>query len=1292
MRGVPLTPEQRAQRQAARRARARRVALRSTLGLFALVVLLALFAWWVLTTIGGRDLLLSQIVARLPDNTALGWERAEGPASGPLILHGVRFSYRAPVDTAACRADRTRCRAPGPIVFTARKVVLDPAIRPLLGRRLRLDVLEISGATLDLPADEQPFELPRWPESLPRIAPPLPLQVDTLRIDGLRVSRDQEALVDIRNARGGLDAADGRLHVERLAIDSDRGRFTVHGDYAPRDNYRTDLVATAVFPTQTGRTPPRLGLVARGTLSRMDVALSGQAPAPIHARVTLHGNTDPRWQARATSEALDLSLLTGDAGAAQPIAFDLRAEGISGRATLQGSITRDDLVATIRPSNIALDDQVLTLDPLRVDLLDGSVTVRGRADLRDPAAGGQPNPLRFAVNARGLRWGGTDDAPVITANADFGIAGAPDAWAAIGNARLARDGEQATVSFDGRGDRQQATIRNLRASMPGGTLLATGTTRWTPQWAWDLEATLDGFDPGYFFPDWDGAVDGRVATHGKARTGGGWDATLLAPDLDGQLRSRPLDGSVELALHGDTISGDLALSLGASRVQAKGRIGDTLDVQARLEPMQLADLWPDAAGTLRGTLALTGARNAPNVDVDLTGNDLRWNDWQAGSLHAQGRLPWKNGNGALTIRGNALDLGMPFDSLTVEARGAVENLQLDAHAQGQPGTLDLSGNAARRGNTWSGTLTALQVAPARGAQWRLQQPARFSWTPSTTTSGNGSLSKACLASSDGGALCANADWPRHGLSIDGQGLPLALAVPYLPARTDGRPWLLRGDIAVQGQLLPAGNHWRGTAHVTSASGGLKNSERARSELIAYDNLVLDASFDPQQINATLGATLNQDGHVDARIRTGWDAYAPLDGEIAVDTDELTWMELLSPDIVEPTGQLAGRITLGGTRVQPALGGQAQLRNFSTELPALAITLTQGNLQLDAQADGNARINGSVRSGEGVLSIDGLLGWHGDDTPLVLNVRGDNVLASDTRDLRAVIDPDVVVRYSPGQPLAVTGTAGVPSARIDLERLDQGVSTSPDVVVLDPVDPEQGIATPLALDLTLVLGDDVRLDGFGLQNGTLGGRLRVLKRPGREMTANGTLDVDGLYTAYGQKLEITRGELVWTNNAIANPALDIRAEREVGDVTAGIQVSGRATAPQAEVWANPAMDESEALAYLALGRPLSSASGDESRQLDAASAALSAGGNLLASQLGARIGLDDAGVMQSRALGGSVFGIGKYLSPRVYVGYGVSLLGTGQVLTLKYLLRKGFNITIESSNVENRASLNWRKEK
>ena len=99
---------------------------------------------------------------------------------------------------------------------------------------------------------------------------------------------------------------------------------------------------------------------------------------------------------------------------------------------------------------MSLADQVLTVQPLVVDTFDGRIILRGRADFRDPANAS----LRFAVNARGLAWGGADGTPAIHADADFGIAGKPDAWAAIGNATLLRDSQAARVRFDGNGDRR----------------------------------------------------------------------------------------------------------------------------------------------------------------------------------------------------------------------------------------------------------------------------------------------------------------------------------------------------------------------------------------------------------------------------------------------------------------------------------------------------------------------------------------------------------------------------------------------------------------------------------------------------------------------------------------------------------------------------------------------------------------------------------------------------------------------------------------------------------------------
>ena len=533
--------------RALRRKRQRKVAIRSGIGSLLIVVGVAALAYWLLMTLGGRDLLLRQIVARLPAGTELTWKQAEGPASGPMTLHGVHFSMPRQRDPDCVPTPQASC-AMGRIVFDAEVVTLDPALRPLLGRTLRLDALDVRGAVLDLPRSDKPFELPSWPDVLPQIEPPLALQADSIRIDGLRVVQEGESMIDVRSARGGLHAASGRLHVERLRVDSDRGQFAVHGDYEPRKDFRTDLVGTAVLPAPAGRTAPRLGLVAKGDLSRMDVAVAGRLPAPTQATLTLRGDPStssggtkdaPRWHVRARSDALDLGLLTGSTDASEPLAFDVDAHGTGGNADVSGKIAQGEFSAIVQPSKLSLVDRRLQLQPLVVDLFEGRITANGVADLRDP----NDASLKFAVNARGLHWRSADGKTDVGGDADFGLAGKPERWALKGQARLQRGSERASVDITGTGNRDGMDVQALRATMPQGRLDATGNVAWTPTLKWNADATLAGFDPGYFLPDWPGAINGTLTSTGELRdVSKGLLAHVDAGKLGGQLRKRALSG------------------------------------------------------------------------------------------------------------------------------------------------------------------------------------------------------------------------------------------------------------------------------------------------------------------------------------------------------------------------------------------------------------------------------------------------------------------------------------------------------------------------------------------------------------------------------------------------------------------------------------------------------------------------------------------------------------------------------------------------------------------------------
>ena len=85
---------------------------------------------------------------------------------------------------------------------------------------------------------------------------------------------------------------------------------------------------------------------------------------------------------------------------------------------------------------------------------------------------------------------------------------------------------------------------------------------------------------------------------------------------------------------------------------------------------------------------------------------------------------------------------------------------------------------------------------------------------------NYSLTETCLAPATGGALCVHANWPREGLVVRGDALPLTLVQPWLPP-TSGRRIFLRGEVTMDAQIRPRGNAWEGNVEVRSAEGGVR---------------------------------------------------------------------------------------------------------------------------------------------------------------------------------------------------------------------------------------------------------------------------------------------------------------------------------------------------------------------------------------------------------------------------------------------------------------------------------------
>jgi translocation and assembly module TamB len=221
---------------------------------------------------------------------------------------------------------------------------------------------------------------------------------------------------------------------------------------------------------------------------------------------------------------------------------------------------------------------------------------------------------------------------------------------------------------------------------------------------------------------------------------------------------------------------------------------------------------------------------------------------------------------------------------------------------------------------------------------------------------------------------------------------------------------------------------------------------------------------------------------------------------------------------------------------------------------------------------------------------------------------------------------------------------------------------------------------IAARVTIILGSDVKLSAEGLET-KLRGAVTVIEDPVQGTKATGQLELsEGTFKAYGQDLVIERGRLYFAGGPIYDPGIDVRAYRKIAEdnVTAGINARGTLKAPEVSVWSEPTMSESEALSYLLLGRPLESTNQQEGSMLANAATSLGIrGGNLLAKKLGAALGLQEASIVPGNTLQEASFVIGKYLSPRLYLSYGIGLFDASSTLRLRYLISEHLHLEAQT---------------
>jgi translocation and assembly module TamB len=883
--------------------------------------------------------------------------------------------------------------------------------------------------------------------------------------------------------------------------------------------------------------------------------------------------------------------------------------------------------------------------------------------------------------------------------------GTPESYAVRGQLTAGPPGEPTDVTLQVEGTGERADIRTLTLEQRAGRLALEGSVEFQPV-AWNLHAEARDFNPGEWLLEWPGRVNLDVRTEGVMAEAGPRGSVKI-DTLAGTLRDRPIagDGVIEFAAPA-TLEGELRVSSGRSRVEVIGKNGDRdgVDAHVMLAVASLSDWLPGASGSLTGDIDVRGTWPQLTLAGGLQGRSLAFAGQRVNRLDVAADVDSpRDPSGKLRVRASGVDTaGFQFTSVVVEGSGNQRQHRMTLTADGEQleGAVGVSGGLTATG--WSGELARLSLEAPGVTRLTLRDPAKI-----VLDEGAVSIGQACFTE-DRGSLCIEGTMEKSGAmraSYTFDHVSLGLANAFAPDTLPGR---LRGELGGEGRIRrEVDGKLFGEAFVTSPRAEIVMSDDEPGEsvlgqrtLLLYEKLEIRASLQGASATANLTAGLQSGGSLSARLVAS-DLAAPapgIEGEINAQFPTVAPFGVFVPTVENLDGSVDARILIGGTFTAPEITGNVDAQRLQADLGELGIELRDGRVRGEARAGGGFTLAASVASGKGHIELAGTLSERG---VIDARVLGQNFVAADIPAATVLVTPDVTLTGDPDGYL-LSGELTIPRADINLQRLpqDKAPGVSPDVVVIrngeEVQTAAQKRALPLSAQVKVILGDDINIVGYGLEARVFG-ELDVRESPGVPTTGSGQLMVEGTYKKYGQDLTIREGRLLFAGTPLDNPRLAIVAMREINDeLETGLRIAGSAKNPVVTVISDPNVGEADALSYLVTGRSLNdvgTASGGSQDALASATQSLQgAGAGLVAKRIGARLGLDEASVEENDMIGGSALTIGEYLSPRLYLSYGVGLFEPGEVIALRYKLSSDVGVRIQRGSEETRAGVEYRIER
>jgi translocation and assembly module TamB len=1223
--------------------------------------------YYVVFTESGLQFLLKQVPHRI-GGVQLDIVNARG-----TLAHGIR------IERVDVEHDRVHVRVEG---LEGRVALL-----PLLLQTIRTHGAVIRSVYVEVrrrkkpPEPSPPFFLPHW----------LIISADRARIGSAVVVAPNGTRISATDLSGSAMLRHRSIRFFEASAQMGDLRYTGIGALRAEDPLQIDGDGRVDW-SPAGQPAWSVAGTAHGDLNSL--ALTGRFIAPFSANVEGRAlDLTGRWHLEGTAQVHSFDL--GEWGLHTPLGI-LKAQ-LALSSDANGFSARGSVVPTglnVGAFNGEFDgsyaDRVLTVK--RVDLTHGSSAAHATGS---GTIGIVPNGPRLDLKGtwQDFRWPLVGrEVPFRSSSGEYAIEGTlPYSVQASGLATVT-DLPQMPAQVNGTLGKDRFEFKMLSLDAFDGHADLNGEVVWSPGQTWIVNGDITGMTLARFREDLPGAISFAMASQGQGFSDKG-DFTVEIRNLSGKLRGVAASGGGRLTRSARQWEFDgVRIGLGRTRIaldgsvtrpvkhagggmpdsgaQGSSALADEIDLRFGVKAEDLSLISAGSSGQLQANGTIRGTLQDPTVSAVAHGTGIHHEGVTLEALDANIDFDPRAGHSSkveaqlrkLQLRNRILD------SLHFSLEGPAASFAVHLEAQAPGLALVAEGRGPYAHGVWDGQLDQLTVSGTQSLHLELERPVgvlvsaqhvRDDWM--------------CLVGTPA-SLCADADWTPAAWSttFTANDLPMSTLTSGLTPSVEYSGRISALVRLSGGETLPP----QGTVRLDltdaelahrSSSGKIENTTlgSGRVTVTATRSTVeAEVGLDAGKIGTIKGSLTAQ------RMNDDW-ASMPVLGELHAHTEDLGLVTLYVPEIDRAAGTLNAELQFKGTLGSPLVDGTLTIANGEIDFYQVNLALRQVGFQARLSERG-LDFEGTTHIGQGTAASGGHLEWRESLPYGTFKLQGDGLRVVDVPEAQINASPMLDFRID-GRRIEVTGEVKVPYAKIVPADLKGAVLASSDETIVGAERPDPAKRFQVMSTITLTLGDKVSLDTSGL-SGRLGGNITVRSGYDEVTRATGELSIEeGKYIAYARKLDIQRGRLIFTGGPIQDPGIDLRAVKEFPDVTAGINVRGTLQQPHMSFFSDPSLPQSQIVSLILSGGGLESVRNPGAS--GAGNEALAQGGAILAQQLGSRIGIEDVS-LETDLTNETSLVLGKFLSPRLYVSYGVSLTEQLNTFKLRYTLGDHWTVKTE----------------